>query len=164
MIRILIALFVMLPLALAVPVAAEGLPAPKGEVALTVSGGGSDVTLDLDMIKSLGSETITTTTDWDWHDGEQNFAGTPALKLLEAAGIDGDKITIVAADEYAVTMTLDDLKKHNAVIATSLNGEDLTDDSFGPLWLVFPYDEMASAEREAYTARSVWSIVKISVQ
>lgn len=156
---------------LAGPALAEPLPAPQGDVALTITGAvaepnaGSEVALDLATIKGLGAQTIVTTTDWDWMEGKQEFAGTPAVDLLTAAGLAGEKITITAIDDYAVTMTLDDLKKHGAIIATSLNGTDLTDESFGPLWLVFPYDAMASAEeREAYKARSVWSIVKIDVE
>ena len=34
-----------------------------------------------------------------------------------------------------------------------------------PTVLVFPYDEMAdAAEREAYTDRSVWTVVRIDVE
>jgi hypothetical protein len=49
--------------------------------------------------------------------------------------------------------------------AVALNGEALTEESFGPLWIVFPYDAMADpAKREAYTDRSVWSILRIDVE
>ena len=62
-------------------------------------------------------------------------------------------------------MTRADLEKYGSLLATSLNGETLTDISFGPLWLVFPFDRMADAtEREAYTDRAVWSVVRIDVE
>ena len=67
-------------------------------------------------------------------------------------------------DEYAVTVSRGELEKHGALLATALNGEALTGESFGPLWLVFPYDEITDpAERKVYTDRSVWSVIRIEV-
>lgn len=159
-----------LALALALPAGAGPLPAPDGEPALTVTGAvarpnaGTDVALDLATIEGLGSGTIGTTTDW-WHEGPQTFSGVPLLTVLDAVGATGDTITATAMDEYAVTMSRADLEKHGALLATGVNGKALTEESFGPLWLVFPYDAMADpAERKAYTDRSVWSVVRIAVE
>ena len=158
-------------LAIALPAVAEPLPAPGGEPALTIAGAvsrpnaGSEVALDLATIAGLGAGTIETTTDWEWHDGPQTFTGVPLLSVLDAAGATGDTLTVTAADAYASTMSRADLTKHDALLATALNGAPLTAESFGPLWLVFPYDAMADpAERKAYTDRSVWSVVRIDVE
>ena len=144
-------------------------PAVAGDAddkfALTIAATKGETQLDLTAIKGMGSETIKTSTDWDWHEGPQEFSGVPAMALLEKAGITAGKIKVIAADEYAVSMDVADLARHGAIIATSLNGAALTDESFGPLWLIFPYDKMGSKEeRDAYTARSVWSIVKITAE
>lgn len=110
------------------------------------------VALDVETIQGLGSETIETTTDWEWHEGPQTFTGVPLLAVLDAAGATGETITVTAMDEYAVTMLRADLEKHGALLATALNGKPLTEESFGPLWMIFPFDAMAeAAERNAYT-------------
>lgn len=120
--------------------------------------------LDLATIEAIGHDTVETTTDWDWHEGTQSFAGVPLLALLDAAGATGDTITVTAADEYSQTMSRADLEKYGALLATSLNGEALAEGTFGPLWLVFPYDRMDDpAERKAYTDRSVWMVERIDV-
>lgn len=157
--------------AFVLPAGAEPLPKPAGEPALVIAGAvsqpnaGAEVALDLETIRSLGSGSIETTTDWDWHEGPQTFSGVPLLAVLDAAGATGDTITVTAVDEYAATVSRPDLEKHGALLATTLNGEPLTVESFGPLWLVFPYDAMADpAERKAYTDRSVWSVVRIDVK
>jgi hypothetical protein len=158
-------------LAFVLPAGAQLLPAPSGEPALTIAGAisepnsGAEVALDVATIQELGSGTIETTTDWEWHEGPQTFAGVPLLAVLDAAGATGDTITVTAIDEYAVTMSRAELEKHGALLATALNGQPLTAESFGPLWLVFPYDAMDDpAERKAYTDRSVWSVVRIDVE
>lgn len=158
-------------LAIALPAGAQPLPASADEPALTITGAAAQpnaqkaVALDLATIRELGSETIATTTDWEWHQGIQTFTGVRLLTLLDAAGATGETVTVTAADEYAVTTSRADLAKHGALLATALNGQALTRESFGPLWLVFPYDAMPDpAERMAYTDLSVWSVVRINVQ
>lgn len=153
------------------PATGQPLPPPNGQPALVIAGNvtqpnlDGEVALDLATIETLGERTVDTTTDWDWHEGVQRFAGVPLLEVLDAAGATGETITVTAMDEYAQTMTRADLEKYGALLATSLNGEALTEASFGPLWLVFPFDRMADpAERKAYTDRSVWSVVRIDVE
>jgi hypothetical protein len=104
-------------------------------------------------------------TDWEWHDGPQTFSGVPLRAVVDAAGARGETVMVTAMDEYAVTMSRHELEKHGALLATALNREPLTEESFGPLWRVFSYDEIADgAERTAYTDRSGWSVVRIEVQ
>ena len=130
--------FAALLLAIALPALAEPLPAPAGEPLLTIAGAvsrpnaGSEVALDLATIAGLGSGTIETTTDWEWHDGPQTFTGVPLLAVLDAAGATGDTVTVTAADEYVATMTRADLARHGALLATAMNGHPLTTESFGP--------------------------------
>lgn len=149
---------------------AEPLPAPAGETVLTITGNvtepnaGETIVLDLATIRGLGSASVETTTDFEWHEGRQTFRGVPLLAVLDAAGATGDTVTVTAADEYSVTIPREELARRDALLATELNGEALTEESFGPLWLVFPYDEMADpAERKTYTERSVWSVAEIAV-
>ncbi len=160
-----------LALASVLPAVAEPLPPPEGEPALTITGAvsrpnaGEDVVLDMATIEGLGASTIRTTTDFDWQEGAQTFSGVPLAAVLDAAGATGDRVTVTAMDEYAVTLSRHELEKHGALLATALNGEALTEESFGPLWLVFPYDEITDpAEREAYTERSVWSVLRINLE
>jgi hypothetical protein len=55
------------------------------------------------------------------------------------------------------------LRAHEAVFALELNGIDLSEGAEGPVWLVFPYDQMTPEERERYTAWSVWTLEQIKV-
>lgn len=148
-------------LLIAMPAAAE-----DGTVTISgkLDGAAQAVSLDAAAIGAFGKSALDTSTDWDWHEGVQHYEGIPALDLLRKAGAAGTEVTLIAADDYSVTFPLAELEKHNALFATALNGETLEADGFGPLWLVFDYDAMPEDEREAFTARSVWSLVKIEVQ
>lgn len=142
------------------PVAAE-------DGVVTISGKlepGAEVSLDGAAMAAFDTVAVETSTDWDWHEGVQKFVGIPAPALLEKAGAAGTEVTLTAIDDYSVTFPISELEKYNAIFATSLNDTTLTSEDFGPLWLVFDYDDIPKEERETFTARSVWALVSIKVE
>lgn len=150
-----------------IPAMADPVTPPSGEVVLTISGRIAETNaptgalFDLATLREFPSRTIRTNTYW--HEGEQVFTGVSALDVLDAIGVKGSLLTATAADEYMVEIPLADLKAHEPILAMEMNGEDLTEQAEGPVWLVFPYDDMTEEERERYTAWSIWALEEIKV-
>lgn len=147
---------------------ADPLPPPTGPAVLTVSGaigaanGSEGVQIDLATLKRFPMREIATTTYW--HEGVQHFRGVSAVAVLEALGVEDGVIEATAADDYTVRIPLADLKAKDPIFALELNGDGLEDEAEGPLWLVFPYDQMTPEERERYTAWSIWALRQIKVE
>jgi hypothetical protein len=146
---------------------AGSLEPPDGEVVLTVSGdigaanAPAGAELDLAALRRFPVREISTTTYW--HEGIQHFKGVSAVAVLESLGVKDGILTASAPDDYSVDIPMADLRAHEAVFALELNGIDLTEEAEGPVWLVFPYDEMTLEERKRYTDWSVWMLDKIDV-
>ncbi len=154
--------------ALAAGAIAGPVEPPAGDVVLTVSGAvapaspAGDVRLDLAALKRFPAREIHTTTYW--HEGVQHFRGVSALAVLESLGVKDGLLTATAADDYMVAIPFDDLKAHEPIFALEWNGDDLAEAAEGPVWLIFPYDEMSEAERARYTDWSIWALERIKVR
>jgi len=150
------------------PATAEPLEAPSGKVVLTILGAiertnaPDGVQFDLEMLKKFPARGITTTTYW--HDGVQHFEGVSAFAVLEVVGLKGTLLTATAEDDYSIEISLEELKSFDPIFALERNGTDMQEEAEGPVWLIFPYDEMTPEERERYTAWSIWALEQIKVR
>lgn len=94
---------------------------------------------------------------------ETEFSGPLLADVLEAAGAEGELVTVQAMDGYAVEVPLADMVGKGAVIALERDGKPLGIGDFGPTQIVFP-----RAEREDLSGMSddwwIWQIYHISVQ
>ena len=150
------------------PAAAEPLEAPSGKVVLTISGeieranAPDGAELDLAALNRFPARGIDTTTYW--HEGLQHFKGVSAVAVLESLGVKGGILTATAEDDYSIEISLEELRSFDPIFALELNGADLQEEAEGPVWLIFPYDEMTAEERERYTAWSIWALQRIKVR
>ncbi len=147
--------------------AAEPLPAPTGEVILTVTGAienknaGDSATFDLAMLQAMDPITVTTSTIWT--DGVQEFRGVPLVRLMQALGAQGANISASALNDYTVTIPMTDAVEGGAVLAFEANGAPLSVRDKGPLWVIYPYDQSKDYQSEVIYARSIWQVAKIDI-
>jgi hypothetical protein len=148
--------------------AAEPLPKPAGRVLLTVTGaidrtnGPGRAQFDLAMLQALGLAKVTTTTNWT--DGRQVFEGVPARKLMEAVGARGTTVSAVAIDDYKVEIPLSDLMDYPVLLALSMNGVALTPRDKGPIWIVYPRDDIPALNDPKMDLRWVWQLKALDVK
>lgn len=148
--------------------AADPLPAPTGPVILTVSGN-IEVTnspkgaeFDRDMLYSLGTSTLNTTTAWT--DGVQAFEGVRLSAVLERVGASGTMITATAINEYVTPIPLAEAETYGVLLATRMNGEDMTVRDRGPIWIVYPRDSFPALMEPAFNDRWVWQLRDLKVE
>lgn len=153
---------------LPVPAMASELDPPEGPVVLQVTGAitatnqGGSAAFDRHMLEALQQrETITST---PWYDGKSTFSGPLVSSLLEAVGATGDTAHVTAINGYSADIPLSDFDAAPVILATHLDGDELTVRSKGPLFVIYPFDEHPELYNEAYFGRSVWQVVSIEVR
>lgn len=163
-----VALSLALVVAQAPAAIAQELPAPVGEVILTIdgsikpAGGAASVSLDLDGLKTLPSETFETTTIWT--EGTLKFTGVALRDLLDLVGAEGDTVVAEALNGYAVEIPISDLEAKVPVVAYLIDDEPFSRRDKGPLWIVYPYDLDASYKSEVAYAYSIWQLQRLTVK
>ncbi len=110
----------------------------------------------------FGLREIVTSTPWTSR--KIRFSGIDGETLLKAAGVSGETVTAIALDDYAATLTWDDIVAHDVIFATRMNGKPLTIANKGPFWIMFDFDAASEREMAELLSKSVWHMVEIEVE
>lgn len=149
-------------LALAGPMRAGTIPAPTGEVILSITGVEAEpVQFDRESLSSLGLETVKTSTIWT--EGTQTFEGVSLKAITDALGIEDGMLFATAINDYTVEIPVSDAVGNGPIIALALNGEAMSIRDKGPLWVIYPYDSSAAYRTEVVYSRSIWQLDRIEV-
>lgn len=147
---------------------AQALPAPSGDVILTVSGeigvtnaedGAAFGLADLDQLPQTGFETTTI-----WTEGVQSFSGVRLSDMLARVGAEGGSLLMTALNDYQIEVDAGDPFLKDALLATRQNGAPMSVRDHGPVWLVFPYDADANLRSEIVYSKSIWQLTRIEVR
>ena len=145
------------------PGMAAELDAPTGDVLLTVSGAvtvtnrGDMAVFDLGLLESLPQVEFTTATIWT--QGEHRFTGV----TLEAVGADGTILNATAINDYSVEIPVSDAVEGGPIVAYRMDGETMSVRDKGPLWVVYPYDDVREYRSEVIYSRSIWQLDRIDI-
>lgn len=150
------------------PAETANLPAPTGDVVMTVSGSigqtnvGDTMQFDIDMLEAMPAVEFTTETIWTA--GPQTFRGVSLNVLLDAVKADGESIAATAINDYAVSIPISDAVDGGPIIAYQQNGDYMSRREKGPLWVVYPYDDSIDYRSEVIYSRSIWQLNRITVE
>lgn len=144
------------------------LAEPHGPVLLTVSG---DITrtngdagvarFDRAMLEALPWRTIDTHTPW--HEDLGHYEGPLASALLKAVGARGDEARVVALNGFEAEVPVSDFTRYGVILAMKRNGEDMPIRRFGPLFVLYPFDDRPELLNETIRFRSVWQVARIEI-
>lgn len=160
---------VALPLSLraGVPWAQAPLAAPSGPVLLTVAGriqrrnAGERAQFDAAMLDALPQLTITTRTPW--YAEARAFTGAKLRDLLEATGAEGRMLRAVALNDYRVDIPMDDVRRHDVIVARLLDGKPMAVREKGPLFVMYPFDTQPALRTAVYFSRCIWQLQALEV-
>jgi hypothetical protein len=147
------------------------LAAPEGSVMLEIRGaiatgnGAADAPpvarFDRAMLDSLPQrETVTNT---PWHEGPQRFGGPTIAALLQAVGAEGSRLRVVAVNDYSAEIPVADVTALPVILASRQNGAPMSLRDKGPLFVIYPFDEVPGLLNETTLSRSVWQVQAIEV-
>ena len=139
-------------------------PAGAGDTILAVTGKvtGGEMNLTLAEIEAMGMARIETTTPW--HDGRVTFEGVPMARFLEAVGARGTTAYVQALNDFSIEIPLSDLTGFNAILAFKSDGNYMEIADKGPLFIVFPYDDVEEVRNALFYSRSIWQIHSIEIK
>jgi hypothetical protein len=147
---------------------AQSLPAPKEAPILTISGkisvtnGEAGAQFDRAMLEEMGLVTVETVTPW--YTGAVKFEGVPMDTLMKRVGASGERVTVVALNDYSSEIPFEDFAKYKVILALKRNGEYMPVRDKGPLFIIYPFDSMPELKSQTFYSRSVWQIAKIVVK
>ena len=139
----------------------QARPVDAQELPLSISNGATTIELALSDLDQMPQETFTTTTTWT--EGDVTFSGVPLSHLLTHANAAGATLRMVALNDYAVDMPIDEIGDLYPIVATRMNGEQMHVRDKGPYWIVYPYDSDPGFRTETTYARSIWQLKSLSV-
>lgn len=146
---------------------ASPLPAPTGRVLLTLSGDiahvnvGDEAHFDRAMLEALPARVIETHTPW--HRDRGRYEGPLIRALLEAVGADVEQVRIWALDHFEAEVPVSDFRRHDVILAMTRDGEPLSIRDYGPLFVLYPFDDHPELHTETIRFRSVWHVERIIV-
>jgi hypothetical protein len=147
---------------------ADSLRTPTEKPILTISGKitsvneGGTAQFDRAMLESLGMVTVETTSPW--YTGPVKFEGIPLDKLMKYVGATGDRVTVIALNDYSTEIPIKDFGEYNTIIALKRDGEYMSVREKGPLFIIYPFDSKPELKSQTYYGRSAWQVAKIIVK
>ena len=147
---------------------AQPLPAPQGQVILVVGGniavsnGPDGAQFDRQMLEELGVTEIRTTTPWT--DGVGAFTGVLARTVFERVGAEGETVLATALNDYRVVVPMTDFENYDVLLATKMNGAEMHVSDKGPVWIIYPRDDVPALGDRQLHERWVWQLRTLEVQ
>ncbi|WP_319928118.1 molybdopterin-dependent oxidoreductase [Vreelandella zhuhanensis] len=144
------------------------LAPPIGSAILTVSGDiavtnvGDEAQFDLAMLEAMPSHGFETRTPWTETSGY--YSGPLLRDLLETLGAEGEDIYVRALNDYEATLPIADLHNYDVLLAIHRDGEIMPIREYGPLWVLYPFDDHVELLGETFRFRSVWQVMHIHVR
>jgi len=123
---------------------------------------GGDVKLDRAALEALPPAALVTSTVVT--DGQHHFTGFLMRDLLNHLDAKGDSVTAVALNDYAVEIPISDFYEYDVIVAFDMDGQPLTRDDKGPLWIVYPRDDHQALQDIRFDYRWVWQLQLLDVQ
>lgn len=146
-----------------------GLHAEPGPVVLTVSGKISQFTnkeknvyeFREQDLQNLKQHSVVTKTSWT---PQSVFSGPLMRDILAKVGASGQKVKLRALNDYVYWIDRREFYDFDVVLARSVNNKLLDITNRGPLWLMYPLDQMPEDKKgPVMDAKLVWQINRLVV-
>jgi hypothetical protein len=141
------------------------LHSPTAQAEILLSLKTEEQTLDLtrEQLEALPQQRVLTSTAWT--DGVKDFQGPlmrDVLALLVKPIAEGAVLRLIALNEYEVSVSVDDYRQWDVVLAHHMDGKPLTRLDKGPLWVVYPRDQNPELQDSRVDHRWAWMLRTIA--
>ncbi|HEU0021363.1 MAG TPA: molybdopterin-dependent oxidoreductase [Dehalococcoidia bacterium] len=147
----------------------DPIPAPSGEVILTISGNlsvtnvGDSLQLDMPTLERLGLVKYSVLDPY--LNKDTAYTGLLMSDLARVLGVTepAEVFHFVALDDYQVELTLAQVQRWPILLATRANDEYMSVENSGPTRIIFPYDTHPELNPIRYNDLWIWNIESIKV-
>jgi hypothetical protein len=142
------------------------LPSPKGPPVLTVSGKitnhnvGNTAVFDMASLEALGMTGFTTATPWT---KKTDFQGVLFNTLLKRVGAFGKTALAYALNDYVIEIPLTGFTPDGPMLATKMDGAYMPIQKFGPIFVVYRFDDHPEWKNNATYARCIWQLQRLVI-
>lgn len=143
------------------------LSVPSGPVILTVTGNiantnvESETQFDRAMLNALPQHEFETRTPWT--EGINHYRGPLMRDLLAYLDTQSDAVHVAALNGYEAEIPATDFEKYDVILALAKDGEAIPIREYGPLWVLYPFDQDEALLSEKIRFRAVWQVMHINV-
>ncbi|WP_411505067.1 molybdopterin-dependent oxidoreductase [Brucella anthropi] len=143
-------------------------PPVAAAVTLTViAPNGTTRVLTSEDFTTLPQNRLQTTTPWT--EGPQIFDGVLLRNVLATVGVTAKdaashSITVLALNDYSISIPLKDAYEYDVLVAHRMNGRELNRRDKGPYWIVYPRDQHEELDDSRYDHRWAWQLKQIEVK
>ncbi|MBD3680160.1 MAG: molybdopterin-dependent oxidoreductase [Rhodobacteraceae bacterium] len=138
---------------------ALALPAQAAEI-LTVRGPALEKNYDMEAL--LEFEQVTIQTKNDYVELPTEFSGPLLRDVLEAHGIgSGETVVLRALNDYATEMPARLAYEYDVILAVLRGGRAMPIRDKGPIWVIFPMEDLRQTPDTTYNNYLVWQLAEI---
>ncbi|MFN2408840.1 MAG: molybdopterin-dependent oxidoreductase [Halomonas sp.] len=140
---------------------------PTGPVILKVEGDidyknvGDEAHFDRQMLEQLPQHDVVTTTPWT--DSRNHYEGPRMRDLLAYLGVEDGSVNVLALNGYEADIPVSDFYDYDVILALKRDGEAIPVREYGPLWVLYPFDQDDTLLSEKMRFRAVWQVMLINV-
>ncbi len=147
-------------IAIAVIVLTQASSVGAAELTVEHQSGAVSHSLSDERILALPTHSLVTASVWTKEPSQ--FSGPSLADVLALAAWDRESdVTLVALDDYTITLDAATILTHQPIMATHRDGARLSRRDRGPYWLIFNYDEIDELRNDRGFALSIWQIKTI---
>ena len=146
----------------------EKLAPPQDQVILTVTGAIANTNapgradFDLGNLEQLGLTKLVTWTPWT--EGEIEFEGVLARRLMAAVGAEGTEVQATALNDYEEAIPLADFQSYDVLLALRMNRRPMRVRDKGPVWIIYPWSGHPELDDFLTREKSVWQLTALDVR
>src|SRR4029453_5914530 len=138
--------------------AAASTPGEDGVIlsvtgAISGAGGSGRIDFGLNALEQLGLTKLKTWTPWT--EGDVEFEGVWARRLMQAVGAQGTEVEARALNDYEEVIPIDDFHRYDVLLALRMNGQLMRTRDKGPIWIVYPWSDHPELDDFATRENSV---------
>lgn len=156
-----------IPLAGQANIEAE-LGSPSGPVILTVKGNithsnvADEAQFDRAMLEALPQHEFETGTPWT--EGSSLYRGPLMRDLLAHLGSESEAVHVNALNGYEAEIPVSDFEDYDVILALQKDNQAIPIREYGPLWVLYPFDQDEALLSEKIRFRAVWQVMNINVR
>lgn len=142
--------------------------APNGPVILTVTGNightnvADEMQFDRAMLEALPQHEFDTGTPWT--EGSSHYRGPLMRDLLASLDSESDTVHVAALNGYEAEIPVSDFYDYDVILALAKDGSAIPIREYGPLWVLYPFDQDEAMLSEKIRFRAVWQVMLIDVR
>ena len=132
---------------------------------IVTSPDGNKVKVELTREALAAMPQTTVVTKNDYVEAETTFTGPRVRDLFEEGSIKPDsELVLTALNDFAVTIPASDVLNYDVILATTMDGKEMSVREKGPVWVIYPMSDHKELREARYNDRLIWQLSSVELK